>query len=99
MGTVLVWTAIEALFNLWGEREKTKAVCRALADYVGDGKSDRDRAYQVIRDMYGKRGSVVHYGSRVKPREAIQSYQFAKVAFRRCIIEGALPPSPQRVLQ
>lgn len=99
MGTVLVWTAIEALFDLGGEREKTKAICRALADYVGDGQSDRDRAYQVIRDMYGKRGSVVHYGGRVKPEDAIQSYQFAKVAFRRCIIDGRLPPALQRVLQ
>ncbi|AWC22459.1 hypothetical protein ASC75_24905 [Aminobacter sp. DSM 101952] len=99
MGTVLVWTAIEALFDLGGEREKTKAICRALADYVSDGPSDRDRAFQVIRDMYGMRGSVVHNGGRVAPEDAIQSYQFAKVAFRRCIIDGKLPPSPQRVLQ
>lgn len=97
MGTVLIWTAIEALFDLGGAREKTKAVCRALADYVGDGQSDRDLAYQIIRDTYGKRGGFVHYGSPVEPQAAIQSYLFAKVAFRRCIIDGVLPPSTQRL--
>lgn len=93
MGMVLVWTAIETLFDLGGKREKTKAICRALSDYVANGTADRDRAYQVIRNLYAKRGGVVHAGARVTLQDAMQSWQFAKVAFRRCIADGKLPPS------
>jgi len=91
MGSVLVGRAIEALFDLSAECDKTRANCRLLTAYVEHGQSDRDRAYQVIRDMYARRSSVVHYGGRVTVQEAIQSYHFAKVPFRRCIIEDRLP--------
>ena len=52
MGTVLVWTAVEILFDLGTQRGKTKAICRALSEYVGESQADRDRAYQVIQDLY-----------------------------------------------
>jgi hypothetical protein len=34
MGTVLIWTAIEILFDLSGEPQKTKAICSALSEHV-----------------------------------------------------------------
>ena len=52
MGVVLMWSALETLFDLGGEREKTKALSRAVSGYVGTDRSDRDRAYQVVRDLY-----------------------------------------------
>jgi hypothetical protein len=93
MGTVLVWTAIEILFDLAGEREKTKAICRALSDYVGVDKSDRDRAYQVIQDLYYKRGQTVHAGRGMESQDVIQSFHLANTAFQRVLIEGRLPQS------
>ncbi len=99
MGTVLVWTAIEILFDLASEREKTKAICRTLsdfvvaADFVAADKSDRDRIYQVIQDLYYKRGQTVHAGRGMASQDVVQSFRFASVAFQRVLAEGRLPPS------
>jgi hypothetical protein len=93
MATVLVWTAIEILFDLAGEREKTKAICRALSDYVGVDQSDRDRAYQVIQDLYYKRGQTVHAGRGMASQDVIQSFRLANVAFQRVLVKSRLPPS------
>ena len=95
MGTVLVWTAIEILFDLAGEREKTKVICRALSDYIGVDESDRDRAYQVIQKLYYKRGQTVHAGRGMDSQDVIQSFRLASCAFQRVLIEGKLPP-PRR---
>jgi hypothetical protein len=96
MGSVLVWTALETLFDLGGERDKTKAISRAVSEYVGADRSDRDRAYQVIQDLYAKRSRVIHVGRTMEPKDVMQSYRFAKVAFRKVIIDGVLPVSPQQ---
>ncbi|MBI4967609.1 MAG: hypothetical protein HZC25_05765 [Rhodospirillales bacterium] len=92
MAAVLVWTAIEILFDLSSEREKTKAICNALSGYVGVDKADRDRAYQVINNLYFKRGQTVHAGRSMGPQDVIQSFRFASVAFQRVLIDGRLPP-------
>lgn len=91
VATVLVWTAIEILFDLAGERDKTKAICAALSEYVGADKPDRDRAYQVIRDLYYKRGQTVHAGRRMASQDVGQSFRFASVAFQHVLVEGKLP--------
>lgn len=98
MGTMLVWAAIEILFDLGGEREKTKAICRALSDYVGADQSDRDRAYPVIQDLYYKRGQAVHAGRSMSSKDVIQSFRFANTAFQRVLIEGRLPISPRKTV-
>ncbi|GEM_PF-2998834 len=92
IGTVLVWTAIEILFDLASEREKTRAICKALSDYVGADESDRDRAYGVIRDLYYRRGQTVHAGRNIEAQHVAQSFRFASVAFQRVLDEGMLPP-------
>lgn len=93
MGTVLVWTAVEILFDLAAEQEKKKAICRALSDYVAGDQSDRDRAYQVIQDLYYKRGRTVHAGRSMAAQDVIQSFRLASVAFQRVLSEARLPPS------
>jgi len=98
MGTMLVWAAIEILFDLSGEREKTKAICRALSDCVGTDSSDRDRAYPVIRDLYYKRGQAVHAGRSMSSQDVIQSFRLANVAFQNVLIEGRLPISPRETV-
>jgi hypothetical protein len=91
IGMVLIWTAVETLFDLGTEKAKARAICRALSEYVSASRSDRDRAYQVIQDMYEKRGGVVHAARSVGSSDFLQSLQLAKVAFRRVLIEGTLP--------
>lgn len=48
VGAVLIWTAMEILFDLSGEQHKTKAICSALSGHVAIDEQDRDRAYNVI---------------------------------------------------
>jgi hypothetical protein len=91
IGTVLVWTAIEILFNLASEREKTKSICKALSSYVAADQSDRDRAYQVIQSLYYKRGQTVHAGRTIAAQDVIQSFRLATVAFQRVLVDGGLP--------
>ncbi len=91
--SVLICSAIEALFDLGKERDKTKAISRALSEYVGEDRSDRDRAYQVISDLYRERSRVVHAGRSIEAKDFAQLFQLAKVAFRRVIIDGDLPPA------
>lgn len=99
IGAVLVWTAIEIIFDLSDERDKTKAICRALSDYVAADKADRDRAYQVIQNLYFKRGQTVHAGRSMAHKDISQSFRLASVAFQRILIDGKLPPSPRKTVQ
>lgn len=93
IATVLLWTAIEALLDLGPERNKTRALSKALSEYITESRSDRDHAYQVIREQYEKRGRVVHVGRSLESKDFLQSYRFARVAFRRTLIDRSLPPA------
>jgi len=98
MGMVLIWTAIEILFDLGLERQKTKAICKALSDYVGASRSDRDRAYQVIQELYYKRGQAIHAGRSMDAQDVSQTFRLASVAFQRALIDGRLPLSPRETV-
>jgi len=91
IGTVFIWTAIEILFACSGEQHKTKAISSALADCVGHDKADRDRAYNVIRDLYGKRGLVVHKGQNIAREDFGQSHALARAAFMNVLGRKELP--------
>jgi len=91
LATVLLWTSVEVLFDLGGERNKTKAICSALAEYVAHDARDRDRAYNVIRDLYGKRGSIVHAGQNIHQNDFAQSYSIVRAMFRNVLGRQALP--------
>jgi hypothetical protein len=93
VATALIWTAIETLFDLSGVQHKTQAISKALSQYVGDGPADIDRAYNVIREVYRKRGQVVHAGRSIESKDYLQTYQLARCAFRRLMIDGKLPAS------
>lgn len=97
-GAVLAWTSIEILFDLASEREKTKALCKALSEYVARDRPDRDRAYQTIQDLYFKRGQVVHAGRNMEPQDFVQSFRLVSTAFQRALIDGRLPSSPRETI-
>jgi Apea-like HEPN len=99
MGTVLIWTAIEILFDLSGELHKTKAICSALSEHVASDAQDRDRAYNVIRELYEKRGRIVHAGREIEAQDFGQSFALARAAFMNVLGRRELPKQRTRVLQ
>lgn len=91
LATVLLWTSVEVLFDLGGEQHKTKAICSALAKYVAHDARDRDRAYNVIRELYGKRGSIVHAGQKIDHEDFARSYSIVRAIFRNVLGRKTLP--------
>jgi hypothetical protein len=99
VGTILLWTAIEILFDLSGEPHKTKAISAALSEHVAADARDRDRAYNVIRELYEKRGRTVHSGRSIEERDYAQSFALARAAFVNCIERRQLPKGRTRTFQ
>jgi hypothetical protein len=99
IGTVFIWTAIEILFDCSGEQHKTKAISSALADWVGYDRADRDRAYPMIIDLYGKRGRVVHSGRNIEREDFGQSHALARAAFMNVLGRRELPEPRSVTLQ
>jgi hypothetical protein len=99
VGIILIWTAIEILFDLGGAQHKTKAICAALSEHVGVNEQDRDRAYNVIRELYDKRGRAVHGGRHIEKHDYAQSFAFARAAFVNCIDRRQLPKATPQTLQ
>lgn len=71
---------------------------KALSDYLGSDETDRDRAYQVIQNLYYKRGQTVHAGRGMASQDVIQSFRLASSAFQRVLIDGKLPPSRKKTI-
>jgi hypothetical protein len=99
IGTVFIWTAIEILFDCSGEQHKTKAISSALADNVARDAADRDRAYNVVSELYGKRGRVVHSGRKIAREDFGQSHALARAAFMNVLGRKELPKPRKRTLQ
>lgn len=97
LGAVLIWTAIEILFDLSGEQQKTKAICSALSEHVALDEADRDRAYNVIRELYEKRGRVVHAGRVIDEHDFVQSFALARAAFRNVLGRNQIPRERTRI--
>ena len=99
MGTVFIWTALEILFDCSGAQNKTRAICTALSEHVAEDKADRDRAYNVIQNLYGKRGRVVHSGRNIERIDFGQSHHFARAAFMNVLGRKELPQARTQTLQ
>ncbi len=99
MGTMLIWTAIEILFDISGEQHKAKAICSSLSEHVAHDAQDRDRAYNVIRELYEKRGRIVHAGREIEAQDFGQSFALARAAFMNVLGRAELPRSRSRTLQ
>lgn len=99
IATIFIWTAIEILFDCSGELNKTKAICVALSEHVAQDKADRDRAYNVIQDLYEKRGRVVHSGRNIEHTDFGQSHKLARAAFMNVLGRKELPKGKTPKLQ
>jgi hypothetical protein len=99
LATILVWTALEILFEASGEQNKTRAISELASEWIGHNRADRDRAYNVIRELYQKRGRVVHVGRQMETADFIQSLQICKAVFGNVLTHEKLPPPRLRVVQ
>lgn len=93
LSTVLLWTALETLFDLSSVQHKAKAISGSLSEYVSSSPSERDKTYNAIRGLYQKRGRVVHVAEKVNEDDFMRTYAIARYAFRKAISDGEPPPA------
>jgi Apea-like HEPN len=94
---VLIWTAIEILFDASSEQHKTRAICEGVSSWIGRG-DNRDHIYNLTRNLYLERGRVVHVGRKIAPADFIQALSLCRTVFRTVESGGVLPPSRLRVV-
>jgi hypothetical protein len=99
LATILIWTALEILFEASGEQNKTRAISQLASEWIGHDRADRDRAYNVIRELYHKRGRVVHVGRQIETADFIQSLQICKAVFENILTREKLPPPRLQAVQ
>lgn len=87
----LVWSSLETLFDIGPQRDKTKALCQALSDYVTIDRSDRDKAYGVIQNLAKQRGRFIHAGHPIKNDDAAQILRFGQLALIIAIQREEVP--------
>jgi hypothetical protein len=99
LATILIWTALEILFEASSDQNKTRAISELVSEWIGHDRADRDRAYNVIRALYHKRGRVVHVGKQIETIDFIESLQICKAVFGNILTRETLPPPRLRVVQ
>jgi hypothetical protein len=87
---LIAWAAIEALLRP-GRNQITERVCKALAAYLYQPGSERDRAYPKIVASYEARGGAVHAGDAPEAEQLQYAFSLARAAVSRAIEQKALP--------
>lgn len=88
----ILWSGIEALFEVRSEITFRVSLCIALFLHGGD-KKRAEQAFKEIRELYGMRSSAVH-GSKLKTKEkdpVAKSAQLLLSLIRKCAERGSLP--------
>jgi Apea-like HEPN len=98
LAAVLLWTALEILFDASGEQNKTRALSGFVSKWIGYDRAERDRAYNVIRELYHKRGRVVHTGEVIEPADLTHSLQICRAVFEKVLVRERLPPPRLRLV-
>ncbi len=87
----MLWTAVEILLGVSASRDKGRVISAKLSGLIGKDPGEQEKVLPVIRDLYQKRGSIVHAGGKMAMRDFIQLFRFVSVAFQRTIVGGHLP--------
>lgn len=91
LAMILLWTSLEILCDLGASRQKTKDLSDKLSDWLASTREEKSLAYNLVQQMYGKRGSVVHAARRIKFADYAQSQMMARAAFTNAINWSKLP--------
>jgi len=83
----MIWTALEVLLGLSTSRDKGRMMAKALSEFVA-APDEADRARDMVRDLYTKRGSIIHAAGKATSRDHIQLIRIATVAFQQCVVIG-----------
>jgi hypothetical protein len=82
---------MEVLFGIGTEREKKRAISRAISDYLSTDRSHRDRVYGEVSSLFEKRGSIVHAGKTGDVPDIVRTFRIGKKVLQKTILTGALP--------
>lgn len=85
-----LWSAMETAMRP-GRSDITKRLARALGDYVGSDRRDRDRIVNEVIRLYGERSSSSHNAQPPSDEVVRASYLIARSMFIRIVAEGTLP--------
>lgn len=92
--TGMMWSAIETLFGIGAiSRGKGKALARSASDFLATDRSQRDRFYQEITELYEERGGIVHNGRRPNLDKVGATFGLAKDLFSSIVRTGLMPPA------
>lgn len=88
----ILWSGIEALFDVKAELSFRLSMCIALF-LCGDDKKKAEQMYEEVRSLYKDRSSAVH-GGKLKTKEGdpvSESAQLLLKLIRKCAETGSLP--------
>ena len=74
-----------------GSNQITKRLARALGDYVGSTRPERDRICNEVIRLYHVRGGATHDAQAATAEAVRESYLLARDMFIRIIALGKMP--------
>ena len=80
---VLIWTAVEILFDATSEQNKTRAICEGVSSRIGRDATDCDRIYNLTRDFMWNVDGWYMSGRRLRPTPSSSPCLFAERYFER----------------
>ncbi|MCA3278584.1 MAG: hypothetical protein ING10_04855 [Roseomonas sp.] len=86
----LTWSALEAVIRP-GRTGIKKALSSALAAFLADERSERNRLFALIGEAYEHRGVITHAAANVELDPAMVTFDIARRFFCRCLDLGNIP--------
>jgi hypothetical protein len=92
-----IWSAAETLMRP-GRLRTGEHLAKAVRTYIGKNRSDGDRIYNDVAQLYGARGSTAHAGHAPKPNDVRASFLIVREILLRAFAEGKRPPIPEEMV-
>ena len=81
---LLIWIALETFFDLGHEQNKTKALTRAICDFL-ENRAERDQLYPFVRKLYQARGGVTHAAKQISGTDYGGTVWIARSVFLKAL--------------
>lgn len=85
-----IWSAIETAMRP-GKRDIARNLARSLGELLGATRSERDRTFNQVLELYGERGNAAHDSQHPESRAVRESQLLARSMFIQIISAGSLP--------